>query len=170
MVDNSTAFSAHCTSQDRHIWPTWNGKLNGKSDTRGSAPRASGKRRGWCYSGGSGNVECTIPGNRRWQKYRQKKEGRSVQCPPAKNGTIGHQKTVEKILKKFQLFWVRSVGVPGIGQFCGIPAGGTERFERRTFEESRSPLARKRTKYYLCQRRMQTWSERGIRTDGSLIW
>ena len=25
------------------------------------APGASGKRRGWCYSGGTGNVECTIP-------------------------------------------------------------------------------------------------------------
>lgn len=24
------------------------------------APGASGKRRGWCYSGGTGNVECTI--------------------------------------------------------------------------------------------------------------
>ena len=25
------------------------------------APGASGKRRGWCCSGGTGNVECTIP-------------------------------------------------------------------------------------------------------------
>lgn len=43
-------------------------------------------------------------------------------APPSKNVTIGHQKAVENFLKKFQLFCVRGVGVPGIRHFCGIPA------------------------------------------------
>lgn len=37
-------------------------------------------------------------------KVTAKEVNRSVQCPYAKNGTIGHQKTAKKNLKKFQLF------------------------------------------------------------------
>ena len=37
-------------------------------------------------------------------KVTAKEGNRSVQCPYAKNGTIGHQKTAKKNLKKFQLF------------------------------------------------------------------
>lgn len=80
------------------------------------------------------------PGDWRWQNYRQKGVTRSVQCPLAKNGTIGHQKTVENILIKFQLFCVRGVVVPGIGHFCDTQPGRTEGFGRKRTEEWRWPL------------------------------
>lgn len=127
----------------------------------------------------NGDVDVTqkIPGmrmyNPRWltmAKVTAKEGNRSVQCPYAKNGTIGHQKTAKNFLRKFQLFSVRRVGVPGFRLFRGTMDRRRERYGRRTLEEWWSPLARKKTKCYLCHRRMQTWSERGIRTDGSLIW
>ena len=37
-------------------------------------------------------------------KVTAKEGNRSVQCPYAKNGTIGHQKTAKKICKNFNFF------------------------------------------------------------------
>ena len=53
------------------------------------------------------------------------KEGnRSVQCPYAKNGTIGHQKTAKKILKKFQLFLSSVSEYPHLGSFTVLQTEG----------------------------------------------
>ena len=76
----------------------------------------------------------------------------------------------KKNFEKISTFFVKCVGVPAFRLFHGTSDRRTERFGWRTWEEWWSPLAREKTKCYLCHRRMQTWSERGIWTDGSLIW
>ena len=53
------------------------------------------------------------------------KEGnRSVQCPYAKNGTIGHQKTAKKFWKKINFFLSGVSEYPDLGCFAVLWTGG----------------------------------------------
>ena len=81
----------------------------------------------------NGDVDVTqkIPGmrmyNPRWltmAKVTAKEGNRSVQCPYAKNGTIGHQKTAKNFLRKFQLFSAGVSEYPDSGCFAVLWTGG----------------------------------------------
>ena len=127
----------------------------------------------------NGDVDVTqkIPGMQNVQSTvindgKSNGKGGKPECtmPLCKERHYWTSKDGKKFFEKISTFFCRCIGVPGFKLFRGTLDRRRERYGRRTLEEWWSPLARKKTKCYLCHRRMQTWSERGIRTDGSLIW